>query len=795
MKRLSLILAIILFWLTPAFATTYYVDSAVTDTNVGSATCDFTTYNPTTFSTSTGSDCVFKTIADINAALFSAGDSILFKKGDTWREQLTVPSSGSAGNHVTFGAYGSGALPIINGANIDKTSEGDWTADVVETGGLAIVNAETGDETQFISTVETGGTIAATTESKNNGAYGFTVTGNGVVTDGYGIKTFTLGSPYDVYIRCYVYVPAGTSLGTTGTARGVDILQIYYSTTLLANIYLYQTAGASAVDQIGAQNQRPFNGGTNASLSTNAWHYVELEYRGDNASTGGWAWWVDGSLQNSNFALNTATYRASSFRVGQTGIRTNAGVLANAAKLYFDDIKVDTSAIGAYSAAGVTNVWHAAVSTESQLVSIDDVIGAKKTILGDLASQGDWIWSGSNLYVYATSNPATAYTSPGVEYTQRRGINSAEKTNLIFDSLEITKTNDYGIFTSTGAANVIIQNSAMNWNALDGIRIGNSSNVSVLNNTIHDNGFSLTQQGNGILYDTVVGGLISENTVSNSGTYNITLYGVTTDVVIEHNTASGSGTSHQSYGSGIGFYTGGATPQTGNIARFNYVYDDWNNNFFLSDASTGTEVYYNIFSNPGVRGSSGFSIYIGNVAPGSVPTGTLIENNVMYIGNVNRDNVNHIRETDADRKLEGAIIKNNIFYTGNSSASGQTYYSSATHDTAPVLNYNLHYGPNLPADSLVKWENNAVSSFATLQGTYGQELNGINADPLFVSTVTPDFHLQATSPARAAGVYVGLLRDFAGNTVPVVPDIGAYQLLIPGGPFEGPFDSPFGGGF
>ena len=52
------------------------------------------------------------------------GDQILFKRGEVWREQLTVPSSGSSGNPITIGAYGSGALPVINGANLLSSG---WT--------------------------------------------------------------------------------------------------------------------------------------------------------------------------------------------------------------------------------------------------------------------------------------------------------------------------------------------------------------------------------------------------------------------------------------------------------------------------------------------------------------------------------------------------------------------------------------------------------------------------------------------------------------------------------------------
>lgn len=67
--------------------------------------------------------CAWKTISKVNSSSFSAGSSILFNKGDTWREQLTVPSSGSSGNPITFGAYGSGEKPVINGADL---TAGSW---------------------------------------------------------------------------------------------------------------------------------------------------------------------------------------------------------------------------------------------------------------------------------------------------------------------------------------------------------------------------------------------------------------------------------------------------------------------------------------------------------------------------------------------------------------------------------------------------------------------------------------------------------------------------------------------
>jgi hypothetical protein len=60
----------------------------------------------------------WQTIAKVNAATIKPGESVLFKRGQTWAgTRLTVPSSGSAGAPITFGAYGSGANPRINKNN------------------------------------------------------------------------------------------------------------------------------------------------------------------------------------------------------------------------------------------------------------------------------------------------------------------------------------------------------------------------------------------------------------------------------------------------------------------------------------------------------------------------------------------------------------------------------------------------------------------------------------------------------------------------------------------------------
>ncbi len=90
-------------WSDPphTLATAYYVDSTGGDD--GDA--------------GTSEGTAWETIAKVNGETFSPGDEILFKSGETWTETLTIPSSGSSGNVIKFGAYDTGSKPIIDGEN------------------------------------------------------------------------------------------------------------------------------------------------------------------------------------------------------------------------------------------------------------------------------------------------------------------------------------------------------------------------------------------------------------------------------------------------------------------------------------------------------------------------------------------------------------------------------------------------------------------------------------------------------------------------------------------------------
>jgi parallel beta-helix repeat protein len=106
MKKLLTIITVLISF--SVNATDYFVSNLTgSDVNAGTTLC-----------------APWQTIAKVNSSSFNPGDRIFFKRGEEWREQLTIPSSGTSGNVITFSAYSTGADPIINGADL-KTG---WTA-------------------------------------------------------------------------------------------------------------------------------------------------------------------------------------------------------------------------------------------------------------------------------------------------------------------------------------------------------------------------------------------------------------------------------------------------------------------------------------------------------------------------------------------------------------------------------------------------------------------------------------------------------------------------------------------
>ena len=411
-----------------------------------------------------------------------------------------------------------------------------------------------------------------------------------------------------------------------------------------------------------------------------------------------------------------------------------------------------------------------------------------KTSIGTVAT--DWWWDSTNMRVYVYGG-ATAPTDGGhtFEIPQWKAVFS-DQPYVIFNGLQASYSLYDGIQVWTGATADTVTNCIVHHNYKHGIEFGHLSTFTVTNNLVYTNGWVAGNQGINIELDTVSNGLVSSNTAYDAWTYNILSWGLNSNITIEKNNLYQSGRSHQTYGSGVGVYNSSATPQTGIVVRYNYVHDDWNNNFFFSDASDSPEVYGNIFANPGVRGSWGGCIYVGNASGvANQPTNAKIYENVFYIPAGSGANINAIMVKQTNARLPGADIRNNIFYTLNSSSTGQTYACAFTNTTPPSLDYNVHYAPNVPGGAILEVEG-ATETWSGRSG--GTEDHGFNSDPQFTNPGGHDYTLQSNSPCVDSGEDLGTPYNLAlkpGSTWPSQVltadensagawwDIGAYVFL------------------
>lgn len=85
----------------PALISSYFISSSGNDANDGR-----TTLTP------------WRTLNQVTNTTFTAGDNILFKRGDSFYGQLSLKGSNKSGtlvSNITFNAYGTGSLPVIHG--------------------------------------------------------------------------------------------------------------------------------------------------------------------------------------------------------------------------------------------------------------------------------------------------------------------------------------------------------------------------------------------------------------------------------------------------------------------------------------------------------------------------------------------------------------------------------------------------------------------------------------------------------------------------------------------------------
>lgn len=130
------------------------------------------------------------------------------------------------------------------------------------------------------------------------------------------------------------------------------------------------------------------------------------------------------------------------------------------------------------------------------------------------------------------------------------------------------------------------------------------------------------------------------------------------------------------------------------------------------------------------------------------------------------------------QRVQNTVIKNNIFYATAQNIALSNYNSTAVGNT---IDYNLYFAPGGAGGTRWVWRSTNYGSFAAWRAATGFDAHSSFQQPQFVSTATPDLHLQLSSPAVNAGdVLAEATTDIDGEVraVDCTPDIGADEVLF-----------------
>jgi uncharacterized repeat protein (TIGR02059 family) len=645
----------------------------------------------------------WETISKVNASSFSPGDTIFFNKGDTWRETLIIPSSGSAGQPIVFFSYGTGNKPIIQ----PTTQVTSWTqvgATDVWYGTLttsptevfigdvycqpAHWPTEVGSETPIFQT-PSGNSADAThlTDVDLNGIAEANLIGAkvNIYTNGYTQKgsvieafddatdiltTATVVTSPDTTMRYYLTAPAGAGILFSSKSWMITENTWFYDIDA-QRLYVWKKGGG---------NPGTVEASTgDYGIYCNDKNYITID--GINVRYA-----KDQAIDLNNYAVDITGNIVRNCNVSYSPFGITIGRLSGSIPYnYIDAIIYDNTIDHCYINGVLSHNAYSPTITDNTITYSGGLYpqlpgGGSATIAAGIFSNGDlgtFLYDGNNI----------SYTSQtGIVYECKNGTIS----NNIITNTSIYLSDAGGIYSAIKGSNVIITTN------------------------------TLTNTGYGIYFDEVSDGGTVEHNIINEGA------------------------------------TGMVWHRAFNItARFNKFTGPFTSGYIFAVNSSGTKVSGSTFTYNIIDGVDNNSVGI-NIAGDAAIENSLIDiqNNVIINCNIGLSILQDLPSVVDD-------IKNNIFYNNN------THIATASGNPISI-NYNLFGGTGNWI-----WGGSPKATFALWKTASAGDVNSINADPLFYSSL--DFHLRPSSPCIGAGINVGLTTDYDGNTSKNPPSIGVYE--------------------
>lgn len=767
--KLSFFLFFISFFLVvpvKAYAATYYVSVADgDDTNC-------TGLASTAYVSGAAQACPWKTVSKVNSTVFSAGDTISFKKGETWRESLAEPYPGSSGNPITISSYGSSTnKPIISGADVVATS--GWN---LYTGATYVSDTFDRADQSGWGTADGGGDSS---KAWGGGTTDFAISGNkGVFVGAWAFgKKNIVGDSQARDIDITVDISSIPNLD-----RPVGILtrkmddNKNYSITYQRDIATFRidkntevnpwvyNLGSSSVGDFSAASMRVKVETTSGAVRIRAkiWSGSEpanwtLDVTEAANTTLGGTWWDP----------TTSTAHTGPFLSGNFAL---IGGNAGSGQLAYDNFS-------AKSITTAVNTYYKTLTTDpgSYILENGNMMTKETSISAVDSTEGSFYWTSNVLYLHPTGsgNPATngkTYETP----IRNILVNVDSSQYLTFDGIQFEMNQGSLLFDANNSDNLTVKNCTFRYSNGYHVWVGDS-----------DKSDSQTFQNNTFTYSVGTGIAIHGDNVSVTG--NTFTY---SGRAIELRDITGSHSSNFTIDSNDIENMGSSTETNAGILL------DGDTNGTNTDAHSG-KIRYNLFKTIKGRAIDGFYLntviaynIISGVTDGITNSGMAIEingggntvyNNTLY----NIQNTALQIGSDPVVANTGNTIKNNIIYsTGN-----WVILIGPTVSATQTFNNNI-YWPGSSGTSKYYWKGTGYN-FTNWKIQSGADTNSSEADPLLVNPPT-DFHLQSSSPAINTGVDVGLTTDYAGSSVPQgsAPDMGAYEYISTPTPTATPTPTP-----
>ena len=422
-----------------------------------------------------------------------------------------------------------------------------------------------------------------------------------------------------------------------------------------------------------------------------------------------------------------------------------------------------------WTQVGGTDVWYCTgYSSDPINVWLDGLSYWEAANAGAVDSTDRWYYDGgaNRVYVYATEDPSTFYSSSGVEIPIRNDVIYCNEDYVRLENLHLKYGHQYTLRFHTGAdyceaIDLTIDGSG----DVAAFILNGTTNCTVDNCTI--NGDSKPDQNN-----TFYNLLSTSNTIKNctirNGSHCTVFLNKDTDTIFEYNEVY----SEYEFGRTIAVQAGSGDG-SGRIVRYNWFYDSQTDDTPHADSGAQWDgvddrTYYNIFS-----GGQDWMLQVYNYD--AATTGQKFYNNVFHGSEDQGIRINLTTHVGAD-----AEFKNNVFMSNDSTNHFQISCKLNNDTTKATFINNVIYDSNTASTVEVQGVARTVAYMETNHaGTYS---GNIVDDPLFVNAggsfeLDTDFLIPTGSPCKDAGANVGLSLDYWGNLVPsgAVQDVGSHE--------------------